>query len=40
MSFTYFLPDGNGKKQEYSTDSNSIIIIGANGAGKVNSEHG
>lgn len=34
MGFTYFLPDKQGIKQENSTESNSIVIIGANGAGK------
>ncbi len=34
MSYTYWLPDENGFKQEITTDSNSIIIIGANGSGK------
>ena len=31
--FIYWLPEGNGAK-EVKTDSNSVIIIGANGAGK------
>ena len=34
MAFTYYLPDENGKKSEYGTNSNSVIIIGANGSGK------
>ena len=34
MSFTYFLPGENNIKQENSTESNSIVIIGANGSGK------
>lgn len=34
MSFTYFLPGENNIKQKYSTESNSIVIIGANGSGK------
>lgn len=34
MSFIYWLPDKNGQKNEYKTDSNSVIVIGANGAGK------
>lgn len=34
MAFTYYLPDENGQKVEYGTDSNAVIIIGANGAGK------
>ena len=34
MAFTYWLPDEQGRKIEYQTDSNAVIIIGANGAGK------
>ncbi len=34
MSYIYWLPNENGVKQEYTTESNSIVIIGANGAGK------
>ena len=34
MSYTYWLPDTNGAKKDYTTESNSIVIIGANGAGK------
>lgn len=34
LAFTYYLPDENGKKSEYGTNSNSVIIIGANGSGK------
>ena len=34
MAFTYYLPGENGEKIEYGTNSNSVIIIGANGAGK------
>lgn len=34
MAFTYWLPDEQGNKQEYQTDNNSVIIVGANGAGK------
>lgn len=34
MPFTYYLPDEQGSKITYSTDNNSVIIIGANGAGK------
>lgn len=30
----YYLPDENNNKKEYETDSNSLIIIGANGSGK------
>lgn len=33
-SFTYWLPDENGERQEHSTKHNSIVIIGANGSGK------
>lgn len=34
MTFTYWLPDEQGQKQEYTTSNNSVIIIGANGSGK------
>ena len=34
MSYKYWLPDEIGEKKEYSTDSNAVIIIGANGSGK------
>lgn len=34
LAFTYYLPGENGEKIEYGTNSNSVIIIGANGAGK------
>lgn len=34
MAFTYYLPGENGEKIEYGTNFNSVIIIGANGAGK------
>ena len=34
MAYIYWLPDENGVKKNYTTDSNSVIIIGANGAGK------
>lgn len=34
MAFTYWLPDSSGKKVDYTTESNAVIIIGANGAGK------
>ena len=34
MSFTYYLPDGQGNKIEHNTESNAIVIIGANGSGK------
>lgn len=34
MAFTYYLPDETGQKTECGTDSNAVIIIGANGSGK------
>ena len=34
MPFEYSLPDENGNKIIHTTDSGSIIIIGANGSGK------
>lgn len=34
MEYTYWLPDNEGKKQEYKTTTNSVIIVGANGSGK------
>ena len=34
MPFQYFLPDEKGNKKEFCTEFNSLIIIGANGAGK------
>ena len=34
MSYTYWLPDEKGNKKVITTDSNSVIIIGANGSGK------
>ena len=34
MAFTYWLPDETGHKKEYTTDTNAVIIIGANGSGK------
>lgn len=34
MAYTYWLPDENGNKVDYTTESNSVIIVGANGAGK------
>lgn len=34
MGFTYYLPDETGKKVECGTNSNAVIIIGANGSGK------
>lgn len=34
MSYTYWLPDDNGNRIEFTTDNNAVIIIGANGSGK------
>lgn len=34
MSYTYYLPDEEGNRQEQACESNAIIIIGANGSGK------
>ena len=34
MSHTYWLPDENGQKNDYKTENNAIIIVGANGSGK------
>lgn len=34
MNFTYNLPDEQSQPISYKTDSNSVIIIGANGSGK------
>lgn len=34
MSYKYWLPDEQGKKTEYITESNAVIIVGANGSGK------
>lgn len=34
MEFTYWLPDEHGEKQNYTTNTNSVVIIGANGSGK------
>lgn len=34
MAFTYWLPNEHGQKQQHETESNAVIIIGANGAGK------
>ena len=33
-SYEYWLPDHNGEKQLHSTETNSIVIVGANGTGK------
>ena len=40
MTFTYWLPDEQGQKQEYTTSNNSVIIIGANGSARAISAHG
>ena len=34
MEFIYWLPNDSSQKQDYKTESNSVIIIGANGSGK------
>lgn len=34
MSYKYWFPDENGQAQEYETENNAVIIIGANGSGK------
>ena len=34
MAFTYWLPDEQGNKTENQTESNAVIVVGANGAGK------
>ena len=34
MPYTYWLPDEHGNKQDITTESNAVIIIGANGSGK------
>lgn len=34
MAYTYWLPDEQGQQQQYTTENNSVIIIGANGSGK------
>lgn len=34
MSYEYWLPDSENKKQKYTTEENAIVIIGANGSGK------
>lgn len=33
-NFEYWLPNEEGKREKCATQSNSVIIIGANGAGK------
>ena len=32
--YNYFLPDKSNNKIKQTTESNSVIIIGANGSGK------
>ncbi|AJD03797.1 ATPase, AAA family (DUF4435 domain) [Campylobacter lari CCUG 22395] len=32
--YIYYLPDENGDKKEFKTNTNSIIVVGANGSGK------
>ena len=34
MIYTYCLPDATGNKTEHQTESNSVVIVGANGSGK------
>lgn len=34
MSYKYWLPNENGKQTDYETESNAVVIIGANGSGK------
>ena len=34
MAFIYYLPGADNSPEEYSTSTNSVIIIGANGSGK------
>lgn len=34
MSYKYFLPDRDGKRQVFETDKQALIIVGANGSGK------
>lgn len=34
MLHKYYLPDNENNKQEYTTESNSVVIVGANGSGK------
>ena len=34
-TYTYWLPDGpDSKRQDHTTDTNSVVIVGANGTGK------
>ena len=34
MDYKYYLPNGSNQRVEYTTQNNSVIIIGANGSGK------
>ena len=34
MIYKYYLPDATGNKTEHQTESNSVVIVGANGSGK------
>lgn len=34
MAFKYFLPDENNQKVQCTTETNAVIIVGANGSGK------
>lgn len=34
MSYTYWLPDEQGKREDYETEINAVMIVGANGSGK------
>ena len=34
MAYTYWLPDETGNRVDYTTESNSVIVVGGNGAGK------
>ena len=33
MIYKYYLPDATGNKTEHQTESNSVVIVGANGSG-------
>lgn len=33
--YKYILPNADNQPKEYSTEPNSVIIIGANGSGKI-----
>lgn len=34
MSYEYWLPNTNGKKEKHTAEQNAVIIVGANGSGK------